>query len=359
MMLSLGRARRPDVRPVLRLILALAVGGAAALWPLPYFILLPGSAIPLDEAVHVEDAYHDEVGTFYLTTVRADRATLIRLAAAAFRPAREIVRMDDLLFPHEDVDHYFSRQQAVMEAAEKEALIVAFRKAGVPIAVENRGALVTGVVPGSPADGVLNAGDVITAVDGVPTPTAEDLLRRLASRDAGTPVRLRILREGRPLERTVRLAPFPGSRGRPGLGLIQPLTAREVRPSLAVTIDLEPIGGPSAGLMLTLALINRLVPGDLTHGHRIAGTGTIDLDGRVGRVGGVSLKVLAAAAAGADVFFVPDDPPEAGRTSNVEEARRTNERFRLGLTIVPVRTVDDALQYLRTAFAPAQAGPAR
>lgn len=330
-------------------VLVAAVAAFGLLYPLPYFIMAPGSAIDLEGVVHVEDAFHDEVGSFVMTTVQADQATPFTLLISGFVPEREIVQANAVLPPYEDAEHYFARQRAVMEASQQVALIVAFRKANLPIDVEEVGALVTTTIPGTPAARALRSGDVITAVDGRPTPTAEALIQALGRKKIGDAVRVTVRRDDhvQVLSLTVdRLPQAPGVPERSGIGLLQPLTAREVHPSLTVTFDLDQIGGPSAGLMMTLAILNRLVPGDLTHGHRISGTGTIDVDGRVGRVGGVELKAIAAARAHAEYFLVPDDDPPPGKRSNYDEARQANARFRLGLNIVPVKTIDDALAFL-------------
>jgi PDZ domain-containing protein len=103
-------------------------------------------------------------------------------------------------------------------------------------------------------------------------------------------------------------------------------------------IDPGNIGGPSAGLMFTLGILNRLSPTDLTHGHRIAGTGTIALDGSVGAIGGVKQKVIGAEWAQAQYFFVPYDG------GNYDDARKDVGSH---MMLVPVHTLADALAFLR------------
>src|SRR5439155_26486696 len=103
----------------------------------------------------------------------------------------------------------------------------------------------------------------------------------------------------------------------------------------SIGIDADGIGGPSAGLMWTLGIIDLITPGELTGGRTIAGTGTIGLDGRVGPIGGIEQKVVAAERAGAKVFFAPADEAASARA------------VVSGMTVVPVKTLQDALDYLK------------
>ncbi|MNC58959.1 Lon protease [compost metagenome] len=98
------------------------------------------------------------------------------------------------------------------------------------------------------------------------------------------------------------------------------------------------VGGPSAGLMFTMEIYNQLTPGDLSKGHRIAGTGTIDADGNVGAIGGVKHKIVAADREKAEVFFVP--------VKNYDEAKARADKIGTDMLLVPVSTLDEALKYM-------------
>ena len=118
------------------------------------------------------------------------------------------------------------------------------------------------------------------------------------------------------------------------------LTMYEYDVKRKITLDFDSSeGGPSGGFMLSLAIYNRLVSFDLTKGRKIAGTGTIDKDGNIGEIGGVKYKVMGANGGKADVFFVPE--------GNFEEAIKYKEEKGYDLNIVKVKTLDDAIDYLR------------
>ncbi|MNI70497.1 Lon protease [compost metagenome] len=99
------------------------------------------------------------------------------------------------------------------------------------------------------------------------------------------------------------------------------------------------VGGPSAGLMFTMEIINQLTPGDLTKGHRVAGTGTIEADGNVGAIGGVKHKIVAADRKGAEIFFVP--------VKNYEEAKAKADQIGTDMKLIPVSTLAEALKYMQ------------
>ena len=192
--------------------------------------------------------------------------------------------------------------------------------------------VVQAVTPGSPADGVLRPGDVIRAVDGVPATTAETLLDAIRSKPAGSTLTLQLARDGQSV--TVQVTTKASDDGVPRVGFTP-----ELKSSAPFTIDIpiEGIGGPSAGLMLALGIIDKIKPEDLTGGKIIAGTGTIDAAGTVGPIGGVPQKIIGAKNAGATIFLTPKD--------NCAEAV-ANERP--GLLLVRIDTLDMALTALDT-----------
>jgi PDZ domain-containing protein len=234
-----------------------------------------------------------------------------------------------------------------MSTAQQAATVVALTSLGYKVPVEALGALVYGILPGSPAASALTVGDVISRLDGIRTPSYQELATRLEAMAPGTTVHMVVSAypAGKPRDVTVRLgvfrivgkgasaslmcfsegagtkykiAEFPvtGGKSRPLACLgIYPQgsggpavdgTAFKVGP-LPVKVDLssEGIVGPSAGLAFTLGLMAELDPSDLTGGLKVAATGTMSIDGSVGDVGGVAQKTIAVRGAGASVFLVP------------------------------------------------------
>ena len=187
---------------------------------------------------------------------------------------------------------------------------------------------------------VLNVGDVIVALDGKSTPTLEHLVDAMAGRKSGDEVTVTVIPHGggNQTSRRVELMISPDDPTRTIIGFI-PLDTRTVELPFQVEIDTDSIGGPSAGLAFTLALLDELTPGDLFAGQRVVATGTVGEDGSVGAIGALPQKSAAVKMAGADVFFVPDSQSE----EDLAEARRILGK---SVRIVTVASVADALQVL-------------
>jgi PDZ domain-containing protein len=173
---------------------------------------------------------------------------------------------------------------------------------------------------------------VITTVDGAQVTSPERLTELIRAKPAGTALTVGYTRSGE--ADTVRIATAADDKGTPRVGV--EINKKQPHP-FTVKIDLSEIGGPSAGLMFTLGIIDKLKPEDLTGGKIIAGTGTVDDDGNVGPIGGIPQKLVGAQDAGAQLFLVPAD--------NCAEALRNAVP---GLPMAQVATVDDALAALRT-----------
>lgn len=158
---------------------------------------------------------------------------------------------------------------------------------------------VQATIKGMPAAGVLRPGDVIEAVDGTPVSCRADAGTLIKEHSPGTPVLLTILRDGKAIP--VRLV-TANVQGEPEIGV--ELAESFVFP-FSVTINVGDIGGPSAGLMFALGLIDKITPDNLTGGRFIAGTGEIEANGTVEAIGGIQQKMAGARAAGATIFLTP------------------------------------------------------
>jgi PDZ domain-containing protein len=195
------------------------------------------------------------------------------------------------------------------------------------------------LVPHLPAEKVLKLGDVIEAVDGHRTLRAVEISPLARRGKPGRKVHLKILRRGSVLMVNVgTVASKNGTSDKRGKTPLMGIVVQD-QIVLPIKISVSPgdIGGPSAGLMFSLGIIQRLSPQDLTRGCKIAGTGTIDNAGVVGAIGGAKQKIVAARGAGARYFLVPDVPDNAGPA----RAHRGN------VTVVPVKTLRQALTFLK------------
>lgn len=186
---------------------------------------------------------------------------------------------------------------SLMEVSQETAIAVALRSLGEEVPKEN---VVTRVVRGMPADGALQLKDVILSVDGTQTESLEKLVAAFGGLKVGDEATIEVRRYGRETTVTLKVADI-GS-GRAGIGVgIEP----QYDYPFEVRVDAGQVGGPSAGLMFALAVRDRLTPGTMTNGESVAGTGTISDSGKVGPIGGIQMKMVAAHEAGAEWFFAP------------------------------------------------------
>ena len=158
------------------------------------------------------------------------------------------------------------------------------------------------VDPDSPADGTLEVRDVLLRIDGEPIRDAQQVAEAVQATEPGDEVAIQVERDGK--RRTVRLEPAETEDGQRAGFTMSPGFSFPF--SVGVNIDPN-IGGPSAGLMFALAIYDTLTEGSLTGGEAVAGTGTLDLEGAVGPIGGIQQKIAGAERDGATLFLVPPD----------------------------------------------------
>lgn len=326
-------------------LLLLSALTAAWVIPVPYFVLRPGSAVPVFQFVDVEGGNLRKQGEFLLTTVSVSEGNALKYLYAWMVPGSKLVPREKILEPGENPDTYRLRQREWMALSQQNAILAAFRYAGRPVEEILLGVKVIQTLSGMPAEHELAFGDRIVAVDGRPTKSVSQLLRWLKGKREGESVRLTLCRKGRTLEKTLSLVPFSHGKGKQaGIGIV-PITERRLQTDPAVQIRADHIGGPSAGLMFSLEILNQLTHEDLTRGMKIAGTGTISAEGEVGQIGGVEQKVRAADREGADLFFVPADvhPGDSNQSEAETVVRQINSRMK----IVPVHSLGEAVRYLK------------
>lgn len=310
---------------------------------LPYYVSSPGQAKELSEIVKVKDGY-EEQGSFMLTTVRMNKASISDYIVASFNEYKHLYPIQAVKAKGETDRDYTARQDNMMETSKDAATIVAFEKAGKKVAMQNEYVMVAHTIPGTFAEKKLKREDQILKVNDTKISSAEELLEQIKGKKGGEEVVLLIQRDGEKKEVTVPLSELEGAHGRAGLG-VRPFTVRKLVTDPSLEIETNHIGGPSAGLMFSLEIYNQLTKEDYTKGKEIAGTGTIDLDGNVGPIGGVEQKVVAAHQSGADIFFAPNE--NGAKDSDYIRAKQTAKEIKTTMKIVPVDTFDDALDYLK------------
>jgi len=222
--------------------------------------------------------------------------TIIDAIQAMFRPHEAVVPQWELFPPGQTQQQVVKQDSEQMASSQQTATAAALCQLGIKFSVIDT---ITSTVKGLPAAGVLHAGDVVRAVDGKPVTCRSSAASMIRARAPGQQVVLTIVRAGRPMSITLKTKGYAG----------QPVVGVNVTESFSfpfqVTIRVGNIGGPSAGMMFALALIDKLTPANLTGGRFIAGTGEIEVGGAVDPIGGIQQKMAAARAAGATVFLTP------------------------------------------------------
>lgn len=299
---------------------------------LPWYAVGPGPARAVQPLIRFEErTRYESQGRFVMTSVRYRQLTAFGVLMAWLDPDRSVVARSELYPEGEDQQEEQERSISQMDSSKLDAAAVVLRELYAYPREHGDGVLVESVVPGCAADGELFPGDRILAIDGGEVDTFRDARLAIEAAPSGETLTFDLSVDGEP--ETVDLVREPCG------GSEEPLVGVAMINSFPfdVSISSGEIGGPSAGLMWALGLYDLLTPGDLTGGRTIAGTGQIAPDGTVLPIAGIREKVVAAADAGASVFILPSD--------NLKAVRAGGDH---GIRLVPVRTFDDALGYLRT-----------
>jgi Lon-like protease len=314
-------------------LLLVGLAFAAGWVPLPYFSWGPGPAREIVPLIHVDGApTYGSSGHLVLTTIRFTQVTAIGALAAWIDPEQAVVEEDFVYPPGLSPSEEEERAISQMDQSKIDAAAVALAEVTNYPREHGPGALVEFVGPGCPAEGRLFPGDLIVRVEGVAVESRREASRLIDAVPADEPIEFRVEADGTMHDVRVTRGSCP-STDEPLIGilLVEPFP-------FEITIESGDVGGPSAGLMWAVGLYDLLTPGDLTEGRTIAGTGSIDLDGNVGAIGGILDKVVAARDANADLMLVPRD--------NFDEVRGVDAGE---LRLISVATFDDALEALSSS----------
>ncbi|HJT37677.1 MAG TPA: PDZ domain-containing protein [Actinomycetota bacterium] len=332
--------------PAWLLILALivaVVGPAGYFIHLPYYSVGPGPAVDVLTAIDARGGarIYRSAGKLLLTTVSESVDTVnVWDAFVAWVDPNVTLISEQAVLGGQTSQEVDIENQLEMDDSKYNAEIAAFRALGLKVP-RVPGARVLSVVDGLPAFGKLRAQDLIVSVDGTAVTDPQSAVEALQKRKIGETVTIGFKR-GRSTHsitlKTVASPPVPGEKSHAIVGVnLEPAfqLPRDIQ------IDTQNIVGPSAGMMIALAIYDALTPADLTGGHIIAGTGTIAVlwsgQAVIGDIGGIEEKVRAAASNHADIFIAPFDQAAAARKVAPKSMR-----------VVGVKTFADALKFLKS-----------
>lgn len=338
-----GRARRIGGWIVAITILALCV---FSLVPSPYIIETPGpvfntlgdvsidgTKVPLIE-IPTEKTY-PTAGALDLLTVDSignpqTLPTWFEVVTAWFDPSKAVLPLDVVYPPGYTVQQSNEDGRIQMANSQKDAVAAALTELGYDLP---RVVTVGALTDDSPSKGILEPGDVIVSVNGSEVGSVESMRAVIAKSGAGKPIPIVIIRNG--IQSTVTVTPKLSDETPPA-PIVGVYPSIEYTFPFDVTIQLQNVGGPSGGQMFALGIIDKLTPGELNGGKKVAGTGTIDASGTVGAIGGIRQKMYGALRAGATWFLAPK--------SNCDEVV---DHVPSGLTVVAVSTLKDSLAALK------------
>lgn len=339
--------RRPQRRLIIATCLAVVLGFTALAVPTPFIVELPGPALntlgKVNEKQIISVDGHEsfpakgslDMTTIYVLGGAQTRIPFLRVLQAWVNP-HEDVYPEEALYPRGATDDQISdRNAAEMDDSQQSSIAAALGSLDIGYTQELR-------VAGLATDtnkGLLQTNDVLKDVNGKPI-TDLDMLKASLRADKGGKPHLTVVRSGK--KEDVSAKTTMGDDGQPQLGVY--LGTKYTFP-FDVKFGLSNVGGPSAGMMLALGIVDTLTDGDMTGGKAFAGTGTIDADGNVGPIGGIAQKLVGAQKAGAEYFLAPADncADVVGRVPD-------------GLTVIKVSTLDEARKAVESIGSGADSG---
>jgi len=345
-------------------VLIVVVLVAGFLIHLPYVIISPGDATPLDkQVVKIDGAqtYGHSGNVLFLTVRVSDHdPTVWRLVTSWLSSDRDVEKRQTVVGCLSDAENAVINAR-LMQQSQDDAKYVALTRLGYTVSADPPESVVTEACPGVPANGKLMAGDQVLAIDDQAVNQLSDVSKLVQQHEPGDSIDVTFSRSGTTKATKIVLGELVANgtkcvkvqhvtNGTSCMGVeMQPFVSYHF--PINVTINTQRVGGPSAGLAFTLAIIDDLTPGDLTGGRRVAVTGTIASNGEVGPVGGVEQKAITARQNGVSLMIVP--------RAELKDARSGAGSVR----VVGVDNIDQALSALQkaggTAVPPASSVAAR
>ena len=318
--------------------------------PLPYYIEVPGAAEDIRKVLLVDNKEDKEAGSYEFVTVGVQRATFAHLVYAWLTDFTDIYSAEEMTGGSSDQE-FIRINQFYMETSQNMAKYQGLKTAGKDISMKYLGVYVLQVAKDSTFKGILNIADTVTGVNDKTFDSSEELVKYVNSQKLGDKVKVTYQEDGQEKSATGKIIKLENGKNGIGISLID---RTKVTSNIPIEFTTEGIGGPSAGLMFSLSIYTQLADPTLRDGRVIAGTGTINRDGEVGDIGGIDKKVVSAAKSGASIFFAPNNPvtkemkkidPKA--KTNYETAVEAAKKIKTDMKIVPVKTLQDAIDYLK------------
>lgn len=327
-----GRSAGGFVWVVVTLLMALA---ASAFYYPPLAVTKPGPAIDVAEGISIEGVPTTEVnGEYLLLSVEVSQTNALGTLWAAVHPDQRVTPVSALVPEGISDEEFMQAQLRMFEESQMLAAAAAAESAGLEVDMSGEGARVVATVPESPAEGELQEGDLITAVNGTQVELSADLGDIVSARPAGTAFEIVLERDGQSQTIEVTSARLDAVEElSAGIGVLVATENLDIDLPFEIDFEAMDVGGPSAGLAYALAIVDILDERDLAGGETVGATGSISVDGTVRPVGGIHPKSQAAKAAGAQVLLM--------HTDDIDKLRDADD-----LTVRGVDDLDEAVEAL-------------
>lgn len=298
----------------------------------PYYIDAPGGITDMSEKIKING--YESKGSFNLAYVKEYRTTIPTLLISLFNKDWKVIKQEDVLLDTEDYKTYELRDKILMEESISNSIYNAYKKANKEIKIKSDKFLVTYITKESNTN--LEVGDDIISINDININSKEDISNIVKNFNIGEKLNIKVLNNEKEYNRYAYVIEEDNNKL---IGiLISQINEYETNPKVVVNVDKNE-SGSSGGLITTLSIYNSLVKEDITNGLTIVGTGTIDLNGNIGSIGGVEYKLKSAVKEKADIFLVPND-------ENYEEAIRIKKENNYDIEIKGVSTFDEVVEYL-------------
>lgn len=311
----------------IKYILILVIVGIIANYPLPYYIEAPGGTIDITNRIDIDGGYVSK-GSLNLLYVTEYRGNVMTYLMGLVLPNFDIEKQEERQTSNESAQDIYIRNRVMLENSIDNATILAYRHA-------NKTVNITGynnVILANYNDNDLKIGDNIISIDNVKVSNLIDIKNELDKKEANQTITIGIRRDNKEHSFKVKLD------DEKKLGIIvQTDYEYELDPEINIKFKTSE-SGSSGGLMLALSIYNAITSEDITHGLKVAGTGTIDIEGNVGEIGGVKYKIMGAVRNKMDLVFVP--------AANYDEAMEVKKEHNYDIDIIKINTFEEALNYL-------------
>ncbi|MCM1053572.1 MAG: PDZ domain-containing protein [Ruminococcus sp.] len=299
---------------------------------LPYSIYTPGGAVNLNDRITIDDS-SDPKGSFNMAYVSMVKGSLPFVLISKVIPDWDLVKKTDLMVEGENTKEMVERERLYLQESIDSATINAYKKAGKDIEITSINNSVSLIVSDAKTD--LKIGDNIINVNDTKVNSLKELKDIVSKLPENTKVNLKIKRDNK--ERDAYATTYKSSDGiKIGVSVI---TTYEYKASPSIDIKSKSSEmGSSGGLMMSLTIYNKLTDTDITKGKKIVGTGTIDINGNVGEIGGVKYKLIGAVKNDAEIFICPEE--------NYEEALNVAKEKDYDIKIINAETFDEVLKKL-------------